>query len=94
MEEVSASRDGLRQSVEEYEASVQQLEEELGETRDQYQEACREVWNGLEPGMEYRLGWCGVETRVEWNRITGSVRQVDWCSFIVIHVYSTYVCEL
>ena len=53
MEEVSAARDGLRQSVEEYEASVQQLEEELGETRDQYQEACREVWNGMEPGMEW-----------------------------------------
>lgn len=56
---MNASRNGLRQSVSEYEATVCRLQSELSEMKEHHQEAREEVcvWGGERGGEE---GECGI----------------------------------
>ena len=58
---MNASRNGLRQSVSEYEATVCRLQSELSEMKEHHQEAREEVCVcGGESGGEEREGECGI----------------------------------
>ena len=65
---MNASRNGLRQSVSEYEATICKLQSELSEMKEHHQEAKEEVcggWGGERKGKGRRRGRMGEEREGE-----------------------------